>query len=148
MITISLNVGKTEELISDFRKKRGHAPVYINGAEVDRVENVKFLGVTITINLLWTSCLDATAKKAQQCCFFLRQKMQNLNTCTNRFKNRFFPAVADVVNCMEAAGCVIAELFTEGVPMFDLSQLLAYRNGHFSHEQVLNKIEDLNIRGL
>ncbi|XP_048405605.1 phosphoinositide 3-kinase regulatory subunit 4 isoform X2 [Stegostoma tigrinum] len=47
-----------------------------------------------------------------------------------------------------SAGCVIAELFTEGVPMFDLSQLLAYRNGHFSHEQVLNKIEDLNIRGL
>ncbi|GCC24842.1 phosphoinositide 3-kinase regulatory subunit 4 isoform X1 [Chiloscyllium punctatum] len=47
-----------------------------------------------------------------------------------------------------SAGCVIAELFTEGVPMFDLSQLLAYRNGHFSHEQVLNKIEDVNIRGL
>ncbi|XP_072880194.1 phosphoinositide 3-kinase regulatory subunit 4 isoform X1 [Hemitrygon akajei] len=47
-----------------------------------------------------------------------------------------------------SAGCVIAELFTEGVPMFDLSQLLAYRNGHFSHEQVLNKIEDISIRGL
>uniref|UniRef100_A0A4W3GSE5 Phosphoinositide 3-kinase regulatory subunit 4 n=1 Tax=Callorhinchus milii TaxID=7868 RepID=A0A4W3GSE5_CALMI len=47
-----------------------------------------------------------------------------------------------------SAGCVIAELFTEGVPIFDLSQLLAYRNGHFSYDQVLNKIEDVNIRGL
>ncbi|XP_058513084.1 phosphoinositide 3-kinase regulatory subunit 4 isoform X3 [Ochotona princeps] len=47
-----------------------------------------------------------------------------------------------------SAGCVIAELFTEGVPLFDLSQLLAYRNGHFFPEQVLNKIEDQSIREL
>uniref|UniRef100_A0A8C5TJ35 Phosphoinositide 3-kinase regulatory subunit 4 n=1 Tax=Malurus cyaneus samueli TaxID=2593467 RepID=A0A8C5TJ35_9PASS len=47
-----------------------------------------------------------------------------------------------------SAGCVIAELFTEGVPLFDLSQLLAYRNGLFSPDQVLNKIEDGSIREL
>ncbi|KAL8165476.1 UNVERIFIED_CONTAM: phosphoinositide-3-kinase, regulatory subunit 4 [Gekko kuhli] len=47
-----------------------------------------------------------------------------------------------------SAGCVIAELFTEGVPLFDLSQLLAYRNGLFSPEPVLNKIEDRSIREL
>ncbi|NWU73067.1 PI3R4 kinase, partial [Pterocles burchelli] len=47
-----------------------------------------------------------------------------------------------------SAGCVIAELFTEGVPLFDLSQLLAYRNGLFSPDQVLNKIEDCSIREL
>uniref|UniRef100_A0A673UTU3 Phosphoinositide 3-kinase regulatory subunit 4 n=1 Tax=Suricata suricatta TaxID=37032 RepID=A0A673UTU3_SURSU len=47
-----------------------------------------------------------------------------------------------------SAGCVIAELFTEGVPLFDLSQLLAYRNGQFFPEQVLNKIEDRSIREL
>ncbi|XP_043922670.1 phosphoinositide 3-kinase regulatory subunit 4 [Protopterus annectens] len=47
-----------------------------------------------------------------------------------------------------SAGCVIAELFTEGVPLFDLSQLLAYRKGHFSPEQALNKIEDNSIREL
>lgn len=45
-------------------------------------------------------------------------------------------------------GCVIAELFTEGVPLFDLSQLLAYRNGLFSPDQVLKKIEDHSIREL
>ncbi|CAK6982092.1 phosphoinositide 3-kinase regulatory subunit 4 [Scomber scombrus] len=47
-----------------------------------------------------------------------------------------------------SAGCVIAELFTEGVPLFDLSQLLAYRKGHFQTEHVLMKIEDRNIREL
>ncbi|XP_061885756.1 phosphoinositide 3-kinase regulatory subunit 4 [Entelurus aequoreus] len=47
-----------------------------------------------------------------------------------------------------SAGCVIAELFTEGVPLFDLSQLLAYRKGHFQTEQVLEKIEDRSIREL
>ncbi|XP_065154554.1 phosphoinositide 3-kinase regulatory subunit 4 isoform X3 [Paramisgurnus dabryanus] len=47
-----------------------------------------------------------------------------------------------------SAGCVIAELFTEGVPLFDLSQLLAYRKGHFQTEQVLMKIEDHSIREL
>ncbi|XP_030300799.1 phosphoinositide 3-kinase regulatory subunit 4 isoform X2 [Calypte anna] len=47
-----------------------------------------------------------------------------------------------------SAGCVIAELFTEGVPLFDLSQLLAYRNGLFFPDQVLSKIEDRSIREL
>ncbi|KAJ8354332.1 hypothetical protein SKAU_G00218990 [Synaphobranchus kaupii] len=47
-----------------------------------------------------------------------------------------------------SAGCVIAELFTEGNPLFDLSQLLAYRKGHFQTEQVLMKIEDQSIREL
>ncbi|KAG7232107.1 hypothetical protein INR49_009560 [Caranx melampygus] len=47
-----------------------------------------------------------------------------------------------------SAGCVIAELFTEGVPLFDLSQLLAYRKGHFQTEHVLLKIEDCSIREL
>lgn len=46
------------------------------------------------------------------------------------------------------SGCVIAELFTEGVPLFDLSQLLAYRKGHFQTEHVLVKIEDRSIREL
>ncbi|KAJ8290827.1 hypothetical protein GJAV_G00018030 [Gymnothorax javanicus] len=47
-----------------------------------------------------------------------------------------------------SAGCVIAELFTEGNPLFDLSQLLAYRKGHFQTEHVLMKIEDRSVREL
>lgn len=52
------------------------------------------------------------------------------------------------VVCVCVVGCVIAELFTEGVPLFDLSQLLAYRKGHFQTEHVLMKIEDRCIREL
>ncbi|KAJ0000653.1 hypothetical protein NQD34_012495 [Periophthalmus magnuspinnatus] len=47
-----------------------------------------------------------------------------------------------------SAGCVIAELFTEGVPLFDLSQLLAYRKGLYHTEPVLMKIEDRCVRQL
>lgn len=47
-----------------------------------------------------------------------------------------------------AAGCVITELFTEGTPPFDLSQLLAYRNGEYSPWKVLEKIDDASIRDL
>eukprot|EP00061_Rhincodon_typus_P010663 g35136.t1 len=63
---------KTKELIIDFRKKGEHAPIYINGTQVERVESVKFLEVAITDNLSWTSHVDVTVKKAQQCLFFLR----------------------------------------------------------------------------
>eukprot|EP00061_Rhincodon_typus_P009489 g33040.t1 len=54
------------------RKKGGeHTLIYINGENVERVESVKFRGVTITDNLSWTSYVDATVKKAQQRLFFL-----------------------------------------------------------------------------
>eukprot|EP00061_Rhincodon_typus_P007899 g30036.t1 len=69
---LSVNVSKTKELIIDFRKKGGeHAPIYINGTE--RVKGIKFLGVTITDDLSWTSHINETVKKAQQCLFFLRR---------------------------------------------------------------------------
>ncbi|XP_029130758.1 serine/threonine-protein kinase VPS15 isoform X2 [Cajanus cajan] len=45
-----------------------------------------------------------------------------------------------------AVGCVIAELFLEGQPLFELSQLLAYRRGQYDPCQHLEKIPDLGIR--
>eukprot|EP00061_Rhincodon_typus_P001497 g14963.t1 len=44
---LSLNVSKTKELIIDFRKGE-HVPTYINRTEGERVESIKFLGMTIT----------------------------------------------------------------------------------------------------
>ena len=41
---------------------------------------------------------------------------------------------------------MIAELFSEGSSLFDLSQLLAYRNGDYDPAPVLEKIEDVEIR--
>ena len=36
--------------------------------------------------------------------------------------------------------CVIAELFLEGMPLFELSQLLAYRRGQYDPTQHLEKV--------
>ena len=45
---LSLNVIKTKSMIADYRKKRpAHAPILIDGAEVEHVESFKFLGVHI-----------------------------------------------------------------------------------------------------
>ncbi len=65
-----------------------------------------------------------------------------LNQCIMTYFSNILPFYFILI------GCVIAELFTEGVPLFDLSQLLAYRKGHFQTEQVLMKIEDHSIREL
>ncbi|KAG0468630.1 hypothetical protein HPP92_017958 [Vanilla planifolia] len=45
-----------------------------------------------------------------------------------------------------SVGCVIAELFLEGQPLFELSQLLAYRRGQYDPCQHLEKIHDVRIR--
>ncbi|KAJ8425962.1 hypothetical protein Cgig2_033891 [Carnegiea gigantea] len=45
-----------------------------------------------------------------------------------------------------AMGCVIAEVFLEGHPLFELSQLLAYRRGQYDPSQHLEKIRDPGIR--
>ena len=71
---LSLNAGKTKELIVDFRKTRGeHSPIFIDGTEVERVKSIKFLRVTIADDLSWSLRADAVVKKAQQRLFFLRQ---------------------------------------------------------------------------
>eukprot|EP00061_Rhincodon_typus_P014140 g40982.t1 len=63
-----------QAIISENRNKKGqHAPIYIIRTEVEKVKSIKFLGVTITDNLPWTSHVDATVKKPQHRLFFLRQ---------------------------------------------------------------------------
>eukprot|EP00061_Rhincodon_typus_P010975 g35648.t1 len=63
-----------KKLVIDFRKQiGGHAPIYINGAEVEMVKSIKFLGVMITNNLSWSTHIDAKVKKAQQHLYFLRR---------------------------------------------------------------------------
>ena len=47
-----------------------------------------------------------------------------------------------------SVGCVIAELFTEGHALFDLSQLLHYREKKFYPDACLSKIEDREVRSL
>ncbi|XP_064641912.1 phosphoinositide 3-kinase regulatory subunit 4-like isoform X2 [Lineus longissimus] len=47
-----------------------------------------------------------------------------------------------------SAGCVITELFTDGHPPFDLSQLLGYRCGEYSPWKIVEKIDDFNVKML
>ena len=52
---LSLNVTKTKEMIVDYRKRRNeHAPILIDGAEVEQVESFEFLGVHINNKLEWS----------------------------------------------------------------------------------------------
>lgn len=47
-----------------------------------------------------------------------------------------------------SAGCVIAELFREGAPLFTLSQLFKYREGELNTDGLLASVEDVGVRDL
>ncbi|KAH9058039.1 hypothetical protein EDB83DRAFT_2520935 [Lactarius deliciosus] len=57
---------------------------------------------------------------------------------------RFFYRAMDVFS----AGCVIAELFREGAPLFTLSQLFKYREGELNTDGLLASVEDVGVRDL
>ncbi|KAK3554035.1 hypothetical protein QTP70_019154 [Hemibagrus guttatus] len=70
-----LNTTKTKEIVVDYRRtqKMTPPPLHINGAEVERVNDIKFLGLHITKDLTWTINTTYLVKKAQQRLFFLRK---------------------------------------------------------------------------
>ena len=70
-----LNVSKTKELVKDFRRleAKNYSPLNINGAPVERVKNFKYLGVTLSEDLTWTTHIDNVVKKARQRLYFLRR---------------------------------------------------------------------------
>ncbi|OCH92765.1 hypothetical protein OBBRIDRAFT_886008 [Obba rivulosa] len=55
--------------------------------------------------------------------------------------------VTEAMDCF-SAGCVIAEIFLEGAPLFTLSQLFKYREGEYNVESQLNTIEDETVRSM
>lgn len=69
-----LNVDKTKEIVVDFRRNRQqHLPLTINTATVERVRNIKFLGIHISEDLTWTNNTVSVAKKAQKRLYFIRK---------------------------------------------------------------------------
>ena len=72
--SLHLNASKTKEIIVDFRRKgsRDHAPLCIQGEQVERVPSLKFLGTLISEDITWTENTVALAKKASQRLYFLR----------------------------------------------------------------------------
>jgi hypothetical protein len=71
---LSLNVIKTKEIIVDNKKCRTEqAPILIDGAAVEQVENFKFLGVHITNKLSWSKHPKTVVERARQSLFPLRR---------------------------------------------------------------------------
>ncbi|KAI4894750.1 hypothetical protein NFI96_033825, partial [Prochilodus magdalenae] len=72
---LSLNISKTKEMMVDYRKlqRGGHSPLYINGAEVEMVSSVKFLGVHLTYDLTWSLHTNKVLRSARERLFFLRR---------------------------------------------------------------------------
>ncbi|KAI4901012.1 hypothetical protein NFI96_010350 [Prochilodus magdalenae] len=71
----NLNISKTKKMIVDYRKLLGggHSPLYINGAEVERVSSVRFLGVHLTDDLSWSLHTNKVVRSARQRLFYLRR---------------------------------------------------------------------------
>ena len=53
--------------------------------------------------------------------------------------------VTEAMDCF-SVGCVIAELFLEGKPMFTLSELFKYREGELKVDAQLGAVEDEGVR--
>ena len=53
--------------------------------------------------------------------------------------------VTEAMDCF-SAGCVLAELFLEGAPLFSLSQLFEYRAGRLDVDAKLSTIDDDGVR--
>ncbi len=64
-----INTKKIREIIVDFRssRKTTRSPIHINANAVERVPNIRFLGVMIIENLSWAENNPAVVGKTQQC---------------------------------------------------------------------------------
>ena len=84
-----LNVEKTKEMIVDFRRsKTKHTRLCISNREVEKVENIKFLGVQISDNLSWSKNTTGLVKRAQQRLYFLRKVHQAKRPCSGEIRGK------------------------------------------------------------
>jgi hypothetical protein len=62
-----LNVGKTKEMVVDFRKKPAPLnPLLIKGEAIETCKSYKYLGLTISEDLTWEVHVDTARKKAMK----------------------------------------------------------------------------------
>lgn len=54
----------------------------------------------------------------------------------------------ELIYKLSVCRCVIAELFLEGVPIFEYHQLLSYRRGEYNPIPVIQRIGDPHIESL
>ncbi|XP_068168153.1 uncharacterized protein [Antennarius striatus] len=71
---LCINVGKTKEMVVDFRRKRhSPPPLHIGGAAVEVVSSHRYLGVQLTEDLTWSCNTSYLLRKAHQRLYFLRK---------------------------------------------------------------------------
>ena len=69
-----LNIDKCREIHISFSKNNADLPpLFINSQELEEIQYVKLLGVTITNNLSWNLHINETTKKASKRLYVLRQ---------------------------------------------------------------------------
>ncbi|KAI3352549.1 hypothetical protein L3Q82_005493 [Scortum barcoo] len=95
--------GKIKEVIVDYRRSRRteHTPLLIHREAVERVNNIKFLGIHITSDLTWSMNTAHLVKKAQQRLFFLR-KLKRAGLSPQLLTN-FYRATIESILCLSAA---------------------------------------------
>ena len=69
---MQLNADKCKVMVIDFkRKKHVFCPLLVDGCELETVDSVKILGVTISSNLKWNKHVNESFKKANKRLYFL-----------------------------------------------------------------------------
>lgn len=73
--SLSLNIKKTKEIILDFRKtgQYKHSPLSIGNEVVERVTDLKFLGVTVSEDLSLSTKTASVVGKTQQRLYYPRK---------------------------------------------------------------------------
>lgn len=71
----TITLKKTKEIIVDFRRngQQNHFPLFIDGEAVERVCNIKYLGVNISEDLSGSINISSAVGKAQQHLYYLRK---------------------------------------------------------------------------
>eukprot|EP00061_Rhincodon_typus_P012181 g37753.t1 len=52
------------KFVTEEKQGGGHAPIYTNGAKVEIVKSIKFLGVTVTNNLAWSTHINVDGQES------------------------------------------------------------------------------------
>lgn len=100
---LQLNVGKTKELIIDFRKEKEETvPMTINNQIIENVVFYKCLGVHLDNKLNWKENTAVLLKKAQSRLFFL-SKLKSFDISPGLLGGFYESILASVLICAGVA---------------------------------------------
>ena len=71
------------------RIKKIHASYTLKGTNLENVESIKYLGITITSDLRWNTHVSNVCTKANRTLGFLRRNSQNTNLLPPKPKSTF-----------------------------------------------------------